>query len=372
MTDKSSNPFEAFTANGSSSVEKISEQFAVHVANEAATPLFASLGTEEKSRAMQLALNLHVSKYEEVLSFGLSAQDALKQFTSQMLLHIQRKDVNKVGDVLYDLMQHLEKINPDALVEEEKGFLSKFFSRQKQSIQEVMSQYNKLSKHIDRLGIQLSHNQTRLLSDFQFLEELYRLNEDYFHEINIFIAAAEIKKQHQLEVIQKLQEKVLEKNDDPILKHQLQDLHMQLEWLDKRAYDLEISREIAIQCAPQIRLIQQTNQMLIEKIQSSVMTTIPLWQSQISMLLSMNSQRRAMQSQKRLMDVSDELMRKNKKMIGATAKDSRKQTQLGHSDIDRFKQTQLQLLKEIEDTLRIQATSNEKRHQVETTILDMK
>lgn len=173
------------------------------------------------------------------------------------------------------------------------------------------------------------------------------------------------------DVLPKLQVQTLE-SDDPMQKHKLQDLHMQIEWLDKRMYDLEISREISIQCAPHIRLIQQTNQMLIEKIQSSVMTTIPLWQSQISMLLSMNSQRRAMQSQQRLMDVSDELMRKNGKMMDVTARATRKQKGVSHSDIDRFKQTQLQLLKEIEDTLRIQATSNEKRHQVETTILDMK
>ncbi|MEK4229571.1 toxic anion resistance protein [Solibacillus sp. FSL H8-0538] len=372
MIEKSGNLFEVFKTTGSSSVEVASEQFAMHVENNVATPLFAALDAHTKNRAMDLARNLQMTKYEYVLSFGLPAQDALKQFTSQMLLHVQRKEVSKVGDVLFDLMQHLEKIDPDALVEQEKGFFSMMFSRQKKSIQEVMSHYKKLSNQIDRLGIQLSHTQTGLLSDYKFLDELYGLNEDYFHEINVYIAAVEIKKHHLLQdVLPKLQVQTLE-SDDPMQKHKLQDLHMQIEWLDKRMYDLEISREISIQCAPHIRLIQQTNQMLIEKIQSSVMTTIPLWQSQISMLLSMNSQRRAMQSQQRLMDVSDELMRKNGKMMDVTARATRKQKGVSHSDIDRFKQTQLQLLKEIEDTLRIQATSNEKRHQVETTILDMK
>ena len=232
-----------------------------------------------------------------------------------------------------------------------------------------MTQYNKLSKRIDRLSIQLSHTQSGLLADFQFLNELYKLNEDYFHEINVYIAAAEIKKQHVLDNILPKLEADLVASANPMQKQQLQDLHMQIEWLDRRMYDLEISRELAIQYAPQIRLIQQTNQMLIEKIQSSVMTTIPQWQSQISMLLSMNHQRRAMQSQQRLMDTSDELLRKNGKMIAITSKQSRKQG-IQHADVDRFKQTQLQLLQDIEDALRVQATSNEKRNEIEHKMLE--
>jgi uncharacterized protein YaaN involved in tellurite resistance len=363
------NPFEAFSVNGSTDSTVAHEQFAVHVANNAATPLFASLSADAKNRSMTLAGGLVLSQYEKVLAFGLPAQDALKKFTAQMLSHIQRRDVSKVGDVLFDLMQQLEAIDPDVLIEEEKGFFGKLFARPKQSIQEVMTQYNKLSKRIDRLSIQLSHTQSGLLADFQFLNELYKLNEDYFHEINVYIAAAEIKKQHVLDNILPKLEADLVASANPMQKQQLQDIHMQIEWLDRRMYDLEISRELAIQYAPQIRLIQQTNQMLIEKIQSSVMTTIPQWQSQISMLLSMNNQRRAMQSQQRLMDTSDELLRKNGKMIAITSKQSRKQG-IQHADVDRFKQTQLQLLQDIEDALRVQATSNEKRNEIEHKMLE--
>lgn len=128
-----------------------------------------------------------------------------------------------------------------------------------------MTHYNKLSKRIDRLSIQLEHNQNTLLTDYQFLNELYAMNEDYFQEINVFIASLEIKKQHLADVVLPAIEKQQLQADDAFKHLELKDLHMQMEWLDRRMYDLELSREVAIQYAPQIRMIQQTNQMLIEK-----------------------------------------------------------------------------------------------------------
>ena len=125
------NPFEAFSVNGSTDSTVAHEQFAVHVANNAATPLFASLSTEAQNRSMTLAGGLVLSQYEKVLAFGLPAQGALKKFTAQMLSHIQRRDVSKVGDVLFDLMQQLESIDPDVLIEEEKGFFGRLFATPK-------------------------------------------------------------------------------------------------------------------------------------------------------------------------------------------------------------------------------------------------
>lgn len=365
------NPFDAFTASENVDLQVSKEQFAVNVANNAASPLFASLSNDMKQRALQLAQNLEPKNYETVLSFGLPAQEALKKFTTQMLQYIQRKDVRKVGEVLSDLMQHLEMIDPDALIEQEKGFFAKLFSRPTQSIQEIMTHYNKLSKRIDRLSIQLEYNQNALLNDYQFLNKLYAINEDYFQEINVYIATLEIKKQHMRDVVLPSMQKEIVEGQNPFKQHELKDIEMQIEWIDRRMYDLELSREVAIQYAPQIRMIQQTNQMLLEKIQSSIMTTIPLWQSQIAMLLNMNNQRRAIRSQERLMDASEQLMRKNGKMLEVSKKASNRPA-LSHSDIDRFKQTQMQLLHDIEDTLRVHVETDEKRHEIEHTILEQK
>ncbi|WP_235616024.1 MULTISPECIES: toxic anion resistance protein [Metasolibacillus] len=343
------NPFEAFKNTGSRFAEMAEEEFQVAQESQSVSPLYAALSQQDKGRALALASELKINIYENVLAFGLQAQQALRDFTANMAIHIERKDHSKVGEVLSQLISYLEQINPDALIGQEKGFLSKLFSKQKQSTQEVMTHYKKLSKQIDRLAIQLEHAQMGLLRDFKLLNDLYALNEQYFAEINIFIAAGELKLadvKNKLPAVQPI---------DPMELQKLNDQKMAIEWLDRRLYDMQISREIAIQAAPQIRLMQQTNQLLIDKIQASVMTTIPMWQTQISTLLTMNQQRRVAEAQDKLMRASDELARKNGKMLQMKSK----QAGISHADIDQFKQTQLKLLQDIEETLRVHAKTTD-------------
>ena len=363
------NPFDAFTSPNSQSAEAAKGEYETQLQSNSATPLFLAMSQPEQKRALKLAEDLNVRKYEEVLSFGSSAQQALKKFSSRLLLHVQRKDTSKVGEILFQLMDLLDKIDPDALIEKKSGLFGKWFGKQAGSVQQTMSQYNRLSKHIDRLNIQLAHAQQGLLSDFSMLEELYQLNEEYFHEINVYIAAGEIKRQEIKEVILPSFQHRASTSDNPMIQQELQDVHMSLEWLDRRIYDLEISREIAIQSAPQIRMIQQTHQLLIDKVQESIMSTIPLWQSQISMLLSMGHQRRASQAQERLTKATDELMRKKAQLASTERKSGYKGTGISHADINHFKETQRKLLQEIEETLRMQAMADEKRKQTESTLV---
>ncbi|MFC7687141.1 toxic anion resistance protein [Ureibacillus sp. GCM10028918] len=358
-------PFEEFSNNEGSFLHSFdNSQYTTD------TPVFTSLNEEGQSRALLTASKLDVSQYENVLQFGSEIQYSLKNFTHNMLIRVQRNDTSPIREILHKLMEHLDKINPDDLIEKERGFLQKLFNRSKSSIQEMMSQYNRLSKQIDRLSIQLQHSQKGLLMDMKMLNELYQLNEEYYHNLNVYIAAAEMKKKDLYTNHLPKLEKSLVHSNDPLDKQRLNDLQKSIEWLDKRLYDLQISREIAIQTAPQIRMIQQTNQILIEKIQSSVMTTIPLWQTQISMLMNMNNQRRASQTTRRLMDTSEKMLQKNAKMLQTTSKDRSKQKAISHSEIDLFKQTQLELIDSIEEALRVQAMSNEQQASIEAIIIE--
>ncbi|MDN4492656.1 toxic anion resistance protein [Ureibacillus aquaedulcis] len=362
---KSSNhPFEEFSNNEGSFLHSFESN---HYNSD--IPVFTSLNKEDQSRALMIASKIDVTQYENVLQFGSEIQHSLKNFTHNMLVRVQRSDTSPIREILHKLMEHLAKINPDDLIEKEKGFLQKLFNRSKSSISEMMSQYNRLSKQIDRLSIQLQHAQKGLLADMKMLNDLYKLNEEYYHNLNIYIAAAEMKKKDlctnqlpKLEQSSKL-------SNDPLDRQRVNDLQDSIEWLDKRLYDLQISREIAIQTAPQIRMIQQTNQLLVEKIQESVMTTIPLWQTQISMLMSMNNQRRASQATRRLMDTSEQMLQKNAKMLETTAKDCSRQKVISHSEIDLFKQTQIELIHTIEEALRVQAISNEQQASIEAKVI---
>ncbi|QCR32421.1 toxic anion resistance protein [Lysinibacillus sp. SGAir0095] len=367
MSNKKSpnHPFEEFSNNEGSFLHPFANN---HYTIE--TPVYSTLSEEKQSHALLLASKLDVSQYENILHFGSEIQHSLKNFTHNMLIRVQRNDTSPIREILHKLMEHLSKINPDDLIEKEKGFLQKLFTRSTSSIQEQMTQYNRLSKQIDRLGIQLQHSQKGLLSDLKMLNELYQLNEEYYHNLNTYIAAAEMKKKDIIAKQLPKLEQSLDSSNNPLDKQRLNDLQTSIEWLDKRLYDLQISREIAIQTAPQIRMIQQTNQMLVEKIQSSVMTTIPLWQTQISMLINMNNQRRANQTTRRLMETSEQMLHKNAKMLETTAKDTSKKKALSHHEIDLFKQTQLELINSIEETLRVQAISNEQQASIEATIIE--
>ena len=364
MTENKSshNPLDALSVNGSSFFD----------VTESSITTFQTLNEEDKSRALLLASKIDVSVYENILQFGVDVQQSLKNFTHNMLLRVQRNDTSPIREVLHKLMEHLEKVNPDDLIERETGFFRKLFKRSKSSIQEVVSQYNRLSKQIDRLSIQLQHAQKGLLADLNMLNELYQLNEAYFQNLTIYIAAGELKKRDLLNHTLPKLEKSVAASTNPMDKQKLVDLQHVIEGLDQRIYDLQISREVAVQTAPQIRMIQQTNQMLIEKIQSSVMSTIPLWQSQISILVSLNNQRRANIVSQRLLETSDQMIQKNARMIEETAKDSKRHHAISHEEIDRFKATQLQLIESIEETLRVQAESNKQHAAIEVDIEKLK
>ena len=355
----SPNPFEAFSSTGSLLAANEEKMYLANSQKAVSLPLFNALPEPKKQEAMQLAADLNHAAYEKVLSFGKASQEKLTQFTSVMLKLTHRHDVNATGQLLNDLVVQLEKIDTDALVQKDKGFLTKLFNKRQPSISEVMTQYTRLKVRIDRLSIQLEHSQLQLLKEFQMLDQLYALNEEYFHTINTFIAACELKLDHlRTHLLPSAQQKQA-LTQDPIDENAVRDLIMQIEWVDKRKYDLEISREIAIQSAPQIRMIQKTGQMLIDKIQSSVMTTIPLWQNQIAMILQMNQQRRIAQSERRMLEASERLARKNEQAYAATKFGAKSDNDAVKENLERFRKTQQKLLKELEDTLQVQRQTSQ-------------
>ena len=354
------NPFEAFSQTGSDIAQEEQKQFELNQRQNPALALYYSLPSSEQSKALKLTSAIHHNQYETILNFGKEAQEKLSQFTSYMLKHTQKQDIHMTGRLLNDLFTHIDQISPDALMPKETGFFGKLFQKKQASIQEVMTDYTRLKVRIDRLSIQLEHSQHQLLKDYDLLEQLYKMNEDYFRHINAYIAACEWKlNELRTQLLPELEQKAI-RTMDPLDEQALRDLHMQIEWIDKRKYDLEISREIAIQSAPQIRMIQQTGQMLIEKIQSSVLTTIPIWQSQIAIILQMNKQRRLAETEQKMIKATDALSRKNKTMYEATKLHTTNQIQNTSIDLQKFKETQQKLLKDIEETIYIQQQASQK------------
>ncbi|RST73741.1 toxic anion resistance protein [Siminovitchia acidinfaciens] len=333
--------------------------------------LVDALPEESKKRALDLAKQIDPANHQAIISYGTQAQSQLLNFSSSMLDHVQNKDIGPIGDVLNDLMSKLKSINPEELSPEKKNFFSKMFGKISNSIQETMSKYQKTGAQIDRISIKLNQSKDVLLSDLQMLEQLYEKNKEYFHALNIFIAAGELKiEEMRTETIPSLKKKA-EASGDQMAYQDVNDMIQFADRLEKRLYDLKLSRQITIQSAPQIRMIQNTNQVLAEKIQTSIMTAIPLWKNQIAIALSLFRQRQAVEAQKQVSKTTNELLLKNAEMLKSNTLEAAREGERGLVDIETLKKTQANLISTLEETIKIQQEGRSKRAQAEQELVTM-
>lgn len=349
-------------------MEQTSQQTQLAQTDGQPVALLDRLSAEEQEKARELAKQIPTGNREAILTYGANAQNQLSQFSHKMLDHVQRKDIGPVGDVLHNLMKKLEQLNPEELTQKKQKGLRKVFNRAKYSVQEMMSKYQKLSTQVDRISVQLDHSKRGLLEDVQMLEQLYDQNKTYFQALNVYIAAAEIKRDEIMnETIPALRKKA-EASNDQMAYQEVNDMVQYVDRLEKRLYDLQLSRQITIQSAPQIRMIQQTNQTLAEKIQSSIMTSIPLWKNQIAIALTLNKQMKAVEAQKQVTATTNELLLKNSEMLKMNSIETARENERGIVEIETLKQTQENLLETIEETLKIQAEGRRNRKAAELEI----
>ncbi|KRG08695.1 toxic anion resistance protein [Lederbergia galactosidilytica] len=333
--------------------------------------LVDSLPEENKKRALELANQIDPTNHQAVIAYGTNAQSQLLNFSSSMLDHVQNKDIGPIGDILNELMGKLKDVNPDELTPEKKNFFSKMFGKMSNSIQEVMSKYQKTGAQIDRITVKLNQSKETLITDVKTLEQLYEKNKDYFRALNIYIAAGELKiEELRTKTIPELKKKA-EATDDQMMYQEVNDMVQFTDRLEKRLYDLKLSRQITIQSAPQIRMIQNTNQALAEKIQTSIMTAIPLWKNQIAIALTLIRQRQAVEAQKQVSQTTNDLLLKNAEMLKSNTIETARENERGLVDIETLKKTQANLISTLEETIKIQQEGRTKRAQAEQELVSM-
>lgn len=306
LDDLLENPFGEITLADSNHAEEQQQA----VTEPAIQRLIDRLPEESRKRALELSKQIDPTNHQSITMYGTEAQSKLLSFSHAMLDHVQKKDVGAIADILQDLMKKLEQTNPEELQPKSGNMITRLFGKISRSIHETLSKYQKVGAQIDRISVKLNHSKEALIKDIQLLEQLYEQNKEYFHALNIYIAAAQLKldELHEKD-IPALKQKA-EITDDQMVYQEVNDLMQFANRLEKRIHDLELSRQITIQTAPQIRLIQNTNQALTGKIQSSIMTTIPLWKNQIAIALTLFRQRQAMEAQKQVSDTTNELLLK--------------------------------------------------------------
>ncbi|AQP54437.1 toxic anion resistance protein [Vagococcus penaei] len=364
LDDLLSNPFDLPTS------PEIQNQ-STPMADNSATRMIDKLSEERQAQAKNLAQQIDTSNSQSVLSYGAAAQQKLSEFSHTMLNHVQAQDIGPMGDTLTDLMYRLNEASPTELEARDSNVFKRIFGKVKQSIYETTAKYQKIGAQIDKIAIKLDREKDGLLQDNAMLEQLYDKNKDYFDALNIYIAAGELKIEELQtvtipEAIQKAQQ-----TGDQMDAQIVSDLNQFVDRLEKRTHDLKLARQITIQQAPQIRLIQNTNQALAEKIQASINTAIPLWKNQVAIALTILRQKDAVTAQRQVSDTTNELLTRNSEMLKLSAIEVAEENERGIVDIDTLQKTQNDLIETIQETLRIQKEGKEKRRNAELELATM-
>lgn len=353
-----STPVGALTETQQTEINALKEQ-------QQADRLVDKLPPERQEQAKELAKKIDATDQQGVITYGAVAQQKLSEFSQSMLNHVQSNDIGPVGDSLTELMYRLNEANPDDLRAGEGSLFKRMFGKVKQSIYEITAKYQKIGAQIDKIAVKLDKEKNGLLKDNLMLEQLYHKNKDYFEALNIYIAAGELKAEElKMTIIPEAMAKAQASGDQMDVQI-VNDYSQFLDRLDKRTHDLRLARQITIQQAPQIRLIQNTNQALAEKIQASINTAIPLWKNQVVIALTLLRQKDAVTAQRQVSETTNDLLKKNSEMLKVSAIETAKENERGIVDIETLQKTQNDLVETIQETLRIQQEGKEKRRAAE-------
>lgn len=327
--------------------------------------LIDTLTEERQQQARALAKQIDESNPQAIITYGAAAQKQLSEFSQQMLLHVQNKDTGEIGESLTELMFKLNETDPKELAAAENNVLKKWFGKAKQSVYQMTAKYQQVGTQVDKIALKLKQSKSGLMNDNRTLEQIYQKNKNFYEALNVYIAAGEVKLE-ELETVtipQAVSKATGSKNQMGV--QVVSDLRAFAERLDKRNHDLKLTRQMTIQQAPQIRLIQNTNQALAEKIQSSITTAIPLWKNQIAIAMTLFRQRDAVAAQRQVSETTNDLMKRNSEMLKQSSIETAKENERGIIDIETLQKTQNDLLETLEETVRIQQEGRQKRRSAE-------
>ena len=323
------------------------------------------LSEEQKAKSMTIAKTIDEKDLNTIINFGAETQQQVSDFANQMIANVKNKDTGSIGDSLNELLINLNELKPNALVAKDSNIFLRIFGNIRKSIQLAQMRFQEVGEQVDKISIKLATDKDGLLHDNAALEELYKRNKEFFDELNVYIGAGEMKiEELQQKLIPEAMQKAQESGDQMDVQV-VNDLHQFLDRLEKRNHDLKLTRQMTIQQAPQIRLIQNTNQTLAEKIQSSITTTIPLWKNQIAIAMTLLRQKDAVTAQRQVSETTNQLIQKNSEMLKISTIETARENERGIIDLETLQKTQQNLIETLEETLQIQQEGRMRRKAAE-------
>lgn len=326
-----------------------------------------SLNYDELSEAEKKAVdefNAKIDVYDstQILQYGAAAQNKISNFSDSILEDVKTKGAGETGELLADLVGQIKSF--DSSIGPKRG-LGKLFYSVKREFNTILAKYNKIEKNVDTIEKGLDKSKIQLLKDISIFDEMYKKNLEFFKEISLYIIAGERKLEElRNEVLPELKKKA-EETKDQIDIQKVQDMEAQINRFEKKIYDLKTTRIISIQMAPQIRMLQNNDAELVEKVQSSITNTIPLWKNQMVLALGITNAKRTLEQQRAVSNLTNDMLVKNSETLKQGSIDIAKESERAIVDIETLKKTNKDLIETLDTVLKIHEEGRVKRAQAE-------
>lgn len=324
------------------------------------------LTPEEQEMVNSFSEKINVENAAQILQYGAGTQKKMADFSDDALKNVRAQDLGEIGELLADVVGELKGFD----AEEEKGFFG-FFKKQANKIENLKNKYDKAEANVERITDSLQQHQIRLLKDSAMMDKMYEQNLLYFRELSMYILAG---KKHLKDVregkLKELEDKA-RLSGLPEDAQAARDFDSKCTSFEKKIHDLELTRMVSLQTAPQIRLVQNNDMVMAEKIQTTIVNTIPLWKSQMVLALGIAHSSEAARAQRQVSDVTNELLRKNAEKLHMASVETAKESERGIVDLETLKQTNAELIQTLDDVMRIQKEGRARRQAAEAEMIRM-
>ena len=327
---------------------------------------YDELSESEKKAVDEFITKIDVMDQNLVLQYGAKVQNKISAFSDNILEDVKTKDIGDTGELLANLVGEIKSFN-SSIGTSKKGIF-KLFNSAKKEISTIIAKYNKIEKNVDIIENSLEKNKVTLLKDIALFDTMYDKNLEYFKEISLYIIAGERK-------LEELKNKTLpaakakfEETHEQLDAQKIQDLENQINRFEKKIYDLKTTRIISIQMAPQIRLLQNNDAELVEKIQSSITNTIPLWKNQMVLALGINNSKKALESQQAVSNLTNDMLKKNSETLKQGSIEIAEEAEKAIIDIETLKKTNQDLIETIDSVIKIHEEGHAKRMEAEAEL----
>jgi uncharacterized protein YaaN involved in tellurite resistance len=357
------------TLNPAEELAKIEEQHAApETSQKTVEEMYsdAKLSAAERRTVEEFSKKIDIRESNTVLEYGSAAQKKISDFSDSALKNVRTKDLGEIGNLLADLVVELKTTEPE---KEEKGFFGKMFKKGGDSVVKYKAKYDKAEANVDKIAAVLEDHQITLLKDIALLDQLYERNAQNTKELSMYIIAgkkklAEVRANELPALVKRAQETGLPEDTQAA-----NDLAQACDRFEKKLYDLELTRQISIQMAPQIRLIQNNDTLMTQKIQSTLVNTIPLWKNQIVLALGISHSKEALEAEREVTNMTNDLLKKNAETLHQATVETAREAERGIVDIETLQHTNEELIATLDEVLSIQKEGHEKRQAAEAELV---